>query len=209
MVRADPHQLEQVVMNLAVNARDAMPDGGSLLIETAGVEWDEAHAHAHPEARAGRYVMLAVSDSGAGMDEPTRQRIFEPFFTTKGTGKGTGLGLSMVQGIVAQSGGCIEVFSEPGQGATFKIYLPALAEATADPGMPAEVPAQGGGETVLVVEDQAEVREYATTVLKAYGYRVITAERAVEALELAESKHRRIHLLLTDVVMRRFHPEAV
>ena len=184
-VHADPHQLEQVVMNLVVNARDAMP-GGKLLIETARVEWDESYAQSHPEARAGRYVMLAVSDTGVGMDEETRRRIFEPFFTTKGVGKGTGLGLSMVQGIVAQSGGYIEVYSEPGQGTTFKIYLPALAEAAADAGKPEAVPALGGKETVLVVEDQAEVRNYAVAVLKAYGYRVIQAENAGEALLLCE-----------------------
>jgi hypothetical protein len=201
MVRADPHQLEQVVMNLAVNARDAMPCGGRLLIETAAVEWDEAHAQAHMEARAGRYVMLSVSDNGVGMDEQTRLRIFEPFFTTKGAGKGTGLGLSMVQGIVAQSGGSIEVYSEPGQGATFKIYLPALADAATEAGMRAATPALGGKETVLVVEDQAEVREYVTAVLKSYGYHVITAEHAGDALQLGKSERRRIHLLLTDVVM--------
>ncbi len=200
-VRADPHQLEQVVMNLVVNARDAMPGGGKLLIETARVERDESYAQSHPEARAGRYVMLAVSDNGVGMDEETRQRIFEPFFTTKEVGKGTGLGLSMVQGIVAQSGGYINVYSEPGQGTTFKIYLPALAEAVADAGRPAAVPALGGKETVLVVEDQAEVRNYAVAVLKAYGYRVITAENAGEALLLCERERGRIHLVLTDVVM--------
>jgi two-component system, cell cycle sensor histidine kinase and response regulator CckA len=200
-VHADPHQLEQVIMNLSVNARDAMPDGGRLLIETSGVERDESYVRSHPEDRAGRYVMLAVSDSGTGMDEETRRRIFEPFFTTKGAGKGTGLGLSMVQGIVAQSGGYINVYSEPGHGTTLKIYLPALAEAAADPGKPADVPALGGKETVLVVEDQVEVRNYAVAVLKAYGYCVVQAENAGEALLLCERERGRIHLVLTDVVM--------
>jgi hypothetical protein len=186
MVHADPHQLEQVLMNVVVNARDAMPGGGKLLIETA---------------RVGRYVMLAVSDNGEGMDEPTRRQIFEPFFTTKGVGQGTGLGLSMVQGIVAQSGGYINVYSEPGQGTTFKIYLPAPAETAADAGRPAALPALGGKETVLVVEDQAEVRAYAVAVLKAYGYRVIEAENAGVALLLCERDGERIDLVLTDVVM--------
>jgi len=184
-----------------VNARDAMPRGGKLLIETALVERDESYAQSHPEAHAGRYVMLAVSDSGVGMAEETRERIFEPFFTTKGTGKGTGLGLSMVQGIVAQSGGYIDVRSQPGQGTTFKIYLPALVEAAADAGRPSVVPALGGKETVLVVEDQAQVRKYAVTALRAYGYRVIEAENAGEALTLCGRESGRIHLVLTDVVM--------
>jgi two-component system, cell cycle sensor histidine kinase and response regulator CckA len=200
-VHADPHQLEQVLMNLAVNARDAMPGGGKLLIKTARVEWDESWTRSHPEAHAGSYVMLEVSDNGTGMDEETRQRIFEPFFTTKGVGQGTGLGLSMVQGIVAQSGGHINVYSEPDRGTTFKIYLPALAEAAADTRRQAAVPALGGDETVLVVEDQAEVRKYAVAVLKAYGYRVIPAENAGEALMLCEQERERIDLVLTDVVM--------
>jgi CheY-like chemotaxis protein len=196
---ADPHQLEQVVMNLTVNARDSMPDGGKLRIETAVVEWGEGQARSHPDARVGRYVVLAVSDTGVGMDEETRNRIFEPFFTTKGIGKGTGLGLSMVQGIVAQSGGYIDVYSEEGQGTTFKIYLPALAEAAADAENPEVAPTVGGKETVLVVEDQAEVRKYAVAVLKEYGYRVIPVEGAGEALLLCERE--RIDLVLTDVVM--------
>jgi two-component system, cell cycle sensor histidine kinase and response regulator CckA len=200
-VHADPPQLEQVIMNLAANARDAMPDGGRLLIETAEVEWDESHVRSNPEASSGRYVMLAVSDSGVGMDEATRQRIFEPFFTTKEVGRGTGLGLSMVQGIVAQSGGYIDVRSEPFQGTTFKIYLPAQAHLAVEAGMPAAVPALEGKETVLVVEDQAEVRNYAVAVLKAYGYRVISAEDPGEALRLCEQEAGRIHLVLTDVVM--------
>ncbi len=196
---ADRHQLEQVVMNLTVNARDSMPDGGELLIETAVVESGEGQARSHPDARVGRYVMLAVSDTGVGMDEETKNRIFEPFFTTKGIGKGTGLGLSMVQGIVAQSGGYIEVHSEEGKGTTFKIYLPALAEVAADAEVREVVPAAGGKETVLVVEDQAEVRKYAVAVLKEYGYRVIPVENAGEALLRCEQEG--IDLVLTDVVM--------
>ncbi|MGO9008872.1 MAG: response regulator [Bryobacteraceae bacterium] len=196
---ADRHQLEQVVMNLTVNARDSMPDGGELLIETAVVESGEGQARSHPDARVGRYVMLAVSDTGVGMDEETRNRIFEPFFTTKGIGKGTGLGLSMVQGIVAQSGGYIEVHSEEGKGTTFKIYLPALAEMAADAEVREVVPAAGGKETVLVVEDQAEVRKYAVAALKEYGYRVIPVENAGEALLRCEQEG--IDLVLTDIVM--------
>jgi PAS domain S-box-containing protein len=200
-VRADPHHLEQVIMNLAVNARDAMPAGGKLLIETAAVELDASHARLHPELNAGRYVMLSVSDSGLGMDEATRRRIFEPFFTTKPSGHGTGLGLSMVQGIVVQSGGHISVYSEPGLGTTFKIYLPAVAEAETVAVMPAGVAALAGNETVLVVEDLAEVRDYAAAALKAYGYRVIQAGNAGEALLICEREFDRIHLVLTDVVM--------
>jgi len=198
-IHADPHQLEQVVMNLVVNARDAMPGVGKLLVETASVARDESDLRSHPEARMGRYVMLAVSDTGVGMDEETKNRIFEPFFTTKGIGKGTGLGLSTVQGIVAQSGGYVEVYSEKGRGTTFQIYLPALTEAAAKAGSPAAVPTLGGKETVLVVEDQAEVRQYAVTVLEAYGYRVIPVESAGEALLVCERE--RIDLMLTDVVM--------
>jgi DNA-binding response OmpR family regulator len=145
--------------------------------------------------------MLAVSDNGVGMEEETRRQIFEPFFTTKGVGQGTGLGLSMVQGIVAQSGGYSEVYSEPGQGTTFKIYLPAVAEAAAEAESPGVVPAPEGQETVLVVEDQAEVRDYAVAALKTYGYRVIPAENAGVALLLCEQERGRIHLVLTDVVM--------
>ena len=188
-------------MNLAVNARDAMPRGGRLLIETAKVELDESYIRSHPEARAGRHVLLAVSDNGIGMDEATRQLIFEPFFTTKEAGKGTGLGLSMVQGIVAQSGGSIEVSSELGHGTTFKIYLPALPEAAADVEGPAAVPVLGGQETVLVVEDRTEVRNYAVAVLKSYGYHVIPAEDGGEALLLCEGEHHQIDLVLTDAVM--------
>src|ERR1017187_4137017 len=156
-------------------------------------------AESHPGIHAGRFVMLAVTDTGVGMDEETKNRIFEPFFTTKGIGKGTGLGLSMVQGIVAQSGGYVEVYSEKGNGTTFKIHLPALEEAAADARRPEAVPALRGKETVLVVEDQAEVRKYAAAVLKEYGYRVIPVEDAREALLLFGREH--IDLVLTDVVM--------
>jgi two-component system cell cycle sensor histidine kinase/response regulator CckA len=200
-VCADPHQLEQVIMNLAVNARDAMPGGGKLMIETTRVEWDESYTRSHLEAHAGRYAMLAVSDNGVGIDEQTRQRIFEPFFTTKGAGQGTGLGLSMVQGFVVQSGGYIEVYSEPGHGTTFKIYLPLVENAVVDSGNPEGVPALEGRETVLVVEDQAAVRKYAVAALRGYGYRVIQAENAGEALLFCEREGEHVDLVLTDVVM--------
>jgi CheY-like chemotaxis protein len=193
--------LEQVVMNLVINARDAMPRGGKISIETATVERNESDAQSHPEAHPGRYVMLEVSDNGIGMDEETRKRIFEPFFTTKEPGKGTGLGLSMVQGIVAQSGGYIEVTSEPGRGTSFKVYLPSVEETAADGGMPEAVRAVGGKETILVVEDEVEVREYAVAVLKNYGYRVIRVENPGEALSLFQQGRERIDLILTDAAL--------
>jgi PAS domain S-box-containing protein len=198
---ADPHQLEQVLMNLAVNSRDAMPDGGRFSIETGFVEWDESQAQLHPGAHAGPYVMLAVSDTGEGMSEETRGHIFEPFFTTKEVGKGTGLGLSTIHGIVEQSGGCVEVASELGRGTTFRIYLPRVVAAPAESGRPEAVPEMGGHETVLIVEDQAEVREYAAAALRAYGYQVMEAANAEEALLVCEREGERIDLILTDVVM--------
>ena len=201
LVRADPHQLEQVIMNLAVNARDAMPNGGCLLLETSVVERDENYAVAHPEARPGRYAMLALSDTGVGMDEATRLRIFEPFFTTKAVGQGTGLGLSMVQGMVAQSGGYVNVYSEPGRGTTFKIHLPALARAAADTDTPEPAPMLRGRETILLVEDQESVRRYAAAALSSYGYRMLQAANASEALMICELERGRIDLVLTDVVM--------
>ena len=199
MVRADPHQLEQAIMNLVANARDAMPDGGQLLIETGLVELNAGHLGLPPEAPAGGYAMLAVSDTGVGMDEATRERIFEPFFTSKG--HGTGLGLSTVQGIVAQSAGFINVDSKPGHGTTFKIYLPALAGAKVDAEKLAAVPLLRGGETILVVEDQADVRQYAVLALRGYGYRVTEAASASEALTIYEQEGTQIDLILTDVVM--------
>jgi len=200
-VYADPNQMEQVVMNLVVNARDAMPGGGKLWIETAGAELDRNYVRSHPEAHAGHCVVLAVSDSGVGMDEETRQRIFEPFFTTRQAGRGTGLGLSTVQGIVAQSGGHVGVYSESGQGTTFRVYLPALLHAEAEAGKPLTVAVQGGCETILVVEDQAAVRLFAAAVLKEYGYRVIQAECARDAMRLYKREDGHIHLVLADVVM--------
>jgi hypothetical protein len=191
-IRADPHQLEQVVMNLAVNARDAMPHGGKLHIRTAVEDGEE---------NAARYVMLAVSDNGVGMDEETRRHIFEPFFTTKEVGKGTGLGLSMVQGIVEQSGGHIEATSEPGRGTTFQIRLPRVENPPAESQEAEGAPTMGGMETVLVVEDQAEVRKYTAAALRAHGYRVMQAENAGEALRICQEEHTRIDLVLTDVVM--------
>jgi PAS domain S-box-containing protein len=203
MVRADPHQLEQVVMNLAVNARDAMAGGGSLRLETACLEWDESFARLHPGARRGRYALLAVSDTGTGMDEETRRHLFEPFFTTKEAGKGTGLGLAMVLGIVEQSGGFIDVASELGRGTSFRIHLPMVENAVGDAGPPAAVPvaATRGTETVLVVEDQAEVRKFAADALRSYGYHVLQAENALEAEMICDSGLQDVDLVLTDVVM--------
>ncbi|MCL5745950.1 MAG: ATP-binding protein, partial [Acidobacteria bacterium] len=200
VVHSDRHQLEQVIMNLAVNARDAMPHGGRLLIETGLVDRDEGCV-ASSEVRPGRYATLEVSDTGLGMDETTQQRIFEPFFTTKSVGRGTGLGLSMVQGVVVQSGGYVEVHSELGEGATFRIHLPAVGAVIAEPEVLAAAPVSGGKETILVVEDQPEVRGFAVAALKAFGYSVIQAANAGEALVICEREDLCIHLVLTDVVM--------
>jgi nitrogen-specific signal transduction histidine kinase/ActR/RegA family two-component response regulator len=202
-VEADPGQMEQVIMNLSVNARDAMPKGGKLTIEIANVELDEGYFRDHGvEDETGPYVMLAVTDSGIGMDKETRARIFEPFFTTKEMSHGTGLGLSTVYGIVKQNKGHLWVYSEEGKGTTLKVYLP-----KADKGVEGveeeQSPARSfrGSETILVAEDDEMLRDMAREMLEGYGYRIITAENGREAMKIADSHDGPIHLLLTDVVM--------
>ena len=201
-VKADQGQIEQVIVNLAVNARDAMPQGGRLKIETANVQLDENFTWNHPGSRVGRYVMLGVTDSGIGMSPETQAQIFEPFFTTKERGKGTGLGLATVYGVVKQSGGYISVDSAPGKGASFRVYLPRTEEAVVQPAasVPVDQPARGS-ETILLVEDAEPLRKLAQSFLEARGFRVLTAPNGEEALQLAVQNPEPIHLLLTDVVM--------
>jgi PAS domain S-box-containing protein len=201
-IKADAGQIEQVIINLVVNARDAMPQGGKLLIETADVNLDEDFVSTQAGVRPGRYVLLAVSDTGCGMDARTRERIFEPFFTTKEKGKGTGLGLSTVYGIVRQSGGSIRVCSEVGRGSTFKVYLPCTGEVPAvRAGRPERGTRPGAGEHILVVEDEPEMREIVQEVLEDLGYRTTVAANGGEALLAVEEGRLRPDLLLTDVVM--------
>jgi CheY-like chemotaxis protein len=201
-VKVDPGQMEQVIMNLAVNARDAMPHGGKLTIDLANVELDEDFARRHLRVAPGSYVRLAISDTGVGMDEETLNRIFEPFFTTKEQGKGTGLGLATVYGIVSQSGGSILVYSEPGWGTTFKLYLPQIKEVSqpSPVSLPPERPSQRG-ETILLVEDEPGVRSLVRDTLKEDGYIVLEASNSAEALLLSEQHPGPIHLLFTDVVL--------
>jgi CheY-like chemotaxis protein len=200
-VRMDRSQLEQVLMNLAVNARDALPNGGQVTIEVAAVELDEVYAARHAEVRPGRYVMISVSDNGCGMDEETMAHAFEPFFTTKAVGKGTGLGLSTVYAIVEQSGGNIWLYSEPGLGTTFKVYMPEVADAESTHAT-ASVPlvSLAGTETILLVEDEDAVRALVRDALIVHGYRVLEARHGAEALwQLKDDAV--VDLLITDVVM--------
>jgi two-component system cell cycle sensor histidine kinase/response regulator CckA len=201
-VLADTGMMEQIILNLVMNSRDAMPDGGKLLISTSAVDLDAAHAAPNPDARTGHFVCLRVTDNGTGMDTATRAHIFEPFFTTKDVGKGTGLGLATVYGIVKQHQGWIEVESEPGRGATFRIFLPALAraaetvtEATPSPDT------RRGAETIFVVEDEPALRDLVASLLRGYGYHVITAVSGRDALRLWREQSPRVDLLLTDMMM--------
>lgn len=200
-VSADPGQIEQVLMNLVVNARDAMPKGGILTVETKNVHLDENYVGRHLSAKAGQYILLAVSDTGAGMDQATQARLFEPFFTTKSSGKGTGLGLSTVFGIVKQSGGSVEVYSEPNRGTSVKVYLPRIDQ-------PVAVEAQGeqktvarGSETILLVEDDDMVRTLVRETLQREGYRILDAPGPMDAKKIAETHKAPIQLMITDVVM--------
>jgi signal transduction histidine kinase/DNA-binding response OmpR family regulator len=202
-VRVDPGQMEQVILNLGVNARDAMPHGGRLTIETAEVSLDEEYVAVHAGAASGPHVMLAVSDTGVGMDVETKARIFDPFFTTKDPGKGTGLGLSVVHGIVQQSGGSIWVYSEPGKGTTFKVYLPSVPQRAGPRSDVKPVVVPRGDETILLVEDEAAVRRLAAAVLRESGYAVLEAGSGDEALGLLSKTPGPLHLLLTDFVMPR------
>jgi CheY-like chemotaxis protein len=199
-VKADPGQLEQVIVNLVVNARDAMPGGGRITIETARVELGEHYARQHVGVTPGSYVLLAVTDTGVGMDSATQARIFDPFFTTKEPGKGTGLGLSTVYGIVKQSGGNIWVYSEPGHGTTFKVYLPRVEDAEEPAEAPRALPGRGT-ETVLLVEDEEEVRTVAREILESYGYTVLEARHPADAVAIGEHYAGAVRLLVTDVVM--------
>jgi len=199
-IKADAGQLQQIIVNLVVNGRDAMPDGGTLIIETQNVVFDDKDLHGHPERHPGRHVMLAIQDDGLGMAPDVEARIFEPFFTTKPKGVGTGLGLAMVHGIVMQSGGWIWVASEPGRGTAFKIYFPRTDEATASLDLTSRAGVQGT-ETILVVEDQEEVRTLAATVLRACGYTVHSCASGDEALRFVAAFEDPIHLLISDVIM--------
>jgi CheY-like chemotaxis protein len=207
-VHADQSMIEQVVMNLASNARDAMPDGGTLIVEISETFVGPEHTETHPEAAAGHYVKLEVTDTGCGMNEATRAHIFEPFFTTKDIGKGTGLGLATVFNIARQHNGWVEVLSQPGCGSTFVIYLPAIVETPADhqpDEPPAASPARGGNESILIVEDEEMLRDLAREILNDSGYHILEAASGREALAVWRQYSGKIDLLLTDMVM----PEGI
>ncbi len=202
-IRADRAQIEQVLMNLCLNSRDAMPQGGKLLVETGNVYLDEEYVRQNPYMKTGRFALLEVSDTGIGMDEKTRDRVFEPFFTTKAPDKGTGLGLAMVYGIVKQHNGFIHLYSEPGKGTTFKVYLPAieaLPDAVAEKRR--EETVRGGTETILVAEDEEPIRKLAERILKDLGYNVLVARDGEEAVEIFR-RNKEIALAVLDVVMPR------
>jgi len=200
-IKADPGQMEQVLTNLVVNARDAMRKGGKLTIETANYHLDAYYAETHPDTTPGDYIMMAVSDTGIGMDEDTRSKVFEPFFTTKDKGQGTGLGLSTCYGIVKQNGGNIRVYSEPGVGSTFKVYLPRTYESRGEDRKSTEEDLPGGTETILVAEDEPAVRKMIHRILSGRGYTVIEASHGDEAVAVATEYTEPIHLLLTDIIM--------
>ena len=202
-VYADAAQIDQVLMNLVANARDAMPNGGRLLISTKNVVLDETYSIQYPYAQPGKYVQLEISDTGFGMDAKTRQRIFEPFFTTKGIGKGTGLGLSMAYGIIKQHYGHINVYSEIGHGTTFRVYLPATENAVDEEANGASPHYRGGTETILVAEDEESLRLLVKNILEALGYKVLLAEDGKSAVEVFVKNLERIDVLLMDLVMPR------
>jgi CheY-like chemotaxis protein len=203
VVFVDPVQIEQVMLNLAINASDAMPDGGRLTIETSNVDLGSDFVRKHPEVKPGPYALLAVSDSGIGMDEATLSHIFEPFFTTKAVGVGTGLGLAMAYGVVKQSGGFIWAFSEPGMGSNFEIYFPRVSGKDSGSKMTQSVstPSKGGSETILLVEDEQIVLDLTASILKKAGYTVVTASTPKQALEKMAARTDPIQLMITDVVM--------
>jgi two-component system cell cycle sensor histidine kinase/response regulator CckA len=207
-VRVDPVQMEQVILNLAINARDAMPNGGQLLIETRFTTLSPEHVFAHPEAKLGRHVELLVRDEGTGMDPETQRRIFEPFFTTKAEGRGTGLGLSTVYGIVHQSGGSLTVDSVLGKGSTFRVFLPFAAGREARPPS-GKRPAVRGTETILLVEDEPEVRRVCAMTLAALGYAVVVADDPEHAIKICAAGEPLLHAVLTDVVMPRISGVAL
>jgi two-component system cell cycle sensor histidine kinase/response regulator CckA len=200
-VMADLTQLEQVLVNLSVNARDAMPEGGVLTLAARNINLDAGFAAAHPGANAGSYVSLSVTDTGAGISPETQERIFEPFFTTKERGRGTGLGLAAVHGIVTRLSGHIDVDSEPGRGSTFTIYLPRTEQPAQPPMAPAPAMSPAGTETILLVEDESGVRTFVKTVLQRFGYQIIEADTAEVALTLIAALDMPIHMLLTDIVL--------